>query len=92
MQIKLEGRLDMDRCGALARELAGGLKVGEALALDFSGAATSDSAALALILELRRTTQEKGASLTLRHLPRSLATLAALYGIETLIDPITESP
>ncbi|MBV8045990.1 MAG: STAS domain-containing protein [Paludibacterium sp.] len=91
MQIKLQGRLDMDRCGALARELGGELKQDGQLVLDFAGSEMADSAALALILELSRAAQTKRAKLRLQHVPAGLAALATLYGVEPLIQPLTEN-
>lgn len=90
MQTKLQGRLDMDRCGPLARELSSALKVGENLALDFSGVETADTSALALILDLLRTTRQKQGTLSLRHLPAGLATLASLYGLDGLISQLED--
>ncbi|BEV72827.1 MULTISPECIES: lipid asymmetry maintenance protein MlaB [unclassified Paludibacterium] len=91
MQIQLEGKLDMDRCGELAKKLAGQLKVGDHLTLDLANVQTADSAALALILELQRACRTQSASLHLQGLPAGLQALAALYGIESLIQPSTEN-
>ena len=47
--------------------------------------AEADSAALALVLDWLRVSRESGHRLELLAMPKGLATLAALYGIDTLI-------
>jgi phospholipid transport system transporter-binding protein len=44
-----------------------------------------DSAALAVLLEVRRQTQELGKHFSVQGLPKRLADLAALYGITDLL-------
>lgn len=53
-----------------------------ASALDFSAVTEADSAALALVVEWQRAA---GRSLTLIGLPAGVASLAELYGIESLL-------
>lgn len=83
---KLTGRLDMDSCGELAKTLTS--KLNQPLELDFSEVSAVDSAALSLILELRRAAAIQGQSLKLRNLPDELGSLAMLYGIDPLLSPI----
>jgi phospholipid transport system transporter-binding protein len=84
MQKKLAGRIDMDSSGGLARTLGNSLRSGETLELDFSSVEGVDSAALALVLELRRQAEAQGAALALTGPTDELLSLARLYGLESL--------
>lgn len=92
MQKKLAGRLDMDSCGELARTLTGALQGDKRLELDFSAVEAADSAALALILELRRQAAACGATLELSAPTDELCNLARLYGLDALFAPHREDP
>lgn len=48
---------------------------------DLEGLGNLDSAALSLMLSLRRRAQAAGSSIEFRHVPESLASLAELYGV-----------
>lgn len=87
MRKTLGGRLDMDRCGELAKTLTDSLRSGETLELDFSAIEAADSAALALILELRRQAAARGARLALFEPSDELRKLARLYGLDSLFSP-----
>lgn len=91
MLYTLSGQLDMDTCGELAKKLTAMLRQPAPLSLDFSAVETVDSAALALILELKREAQGQGQTLTLSALPRELHSLAKLYGIEALLPQIVKA-
>ena len=54
--------------------------------VDFSGLAHADSAALALIIAVRRRAREEGRALSITDLPSSLRSLAVVYGVEDLVD------
>lgn len=84
MQKKLAGRIDMDSSGELARTLGNSLRSGETLELDFSAVEGVDSAALTLVLELRRQADAQGATLTLTEPTAELLSLARLYGLDSL--------
>lgn len=60
---------------------------GPELVLDATPLTRFDSAALAVLLELRRQAAAQGKQLTLRGLPTRLSDLAALYGIAELVQP-----
>lgn len=51
-----------------------------------------DSSALAVLLEFRRTVMAKGQSFSVRGLPKQLADLASLYGIEALLPADSVAP
>lgn len=51
-----------------------------------SGVAAADSSALAVLLALKRRASASGQPLQVEALPESLAALARVYGIESLID------
>jgi phospholipid transport system transporter-binding protein len=88
MQHKLTGRLDMNSCAEQAVNLTSIMRQHNALMLDFSEVSAADSAALALILELHRQAQATGQSLSLIGLSDDLRSLATLYGVETLLEPL----
>jgi phospholipid transport system transporter-binding protein len=53
--------------------------------VDFSGLTHADSAALAVVIALKRRAAGEGRTLTVRRLPASLQSLAVVYGVENLI-------
>lgn len=82
--LRLEGALTMRTVPAIVE--TGRRKAAEGdLSVDFSAVAEADSAALALVLDWLRVSRESGHRLELLAMPKGLATLAALYGIDTLI-------
>jgi phospholipid transport system transporter-binding protein len=60
---------------------------GKAVVLDASALTRFDSAALAVLLELRRKALALDKSFVVQGLPPRLGSLASLYGIEELIPP-----
>ena len=68
---------------ALKRELS--TQVGPAVVVDAQGLRVLDSAAVAVLLELRRELQAASRSLSLRHPPQRLSDLVALYGVSELL-------
>jgi len=67
------------------------LEAARALALpsdgvaDLSGVGHADSAALAVLLELRRRAAAEGATLAFESVPDSIVLLARVYGVDTLV-------
>lgn len=76
------------------RTLLRGLKsvTDKAVVLDASALAQFDSAALAVLLELRRETLALGKSFAVQNMPPGLGNLATLYGIEELLPAISVEP
>jgi phospholipid transport system transporter-binding protein len=62
------------------------LFLGGCTELDLSGLKEADSAALALLLELRRVAKAEGACLKVKSLPKSLEILADLYGTREILE------
>lgn len=56
------------------------------LTIDLAAAGAVDSAALALLMDLRRAVEAAGGRFELRNPPAALATLADLYGVGFLIE------
>jgi len=54
--------------------------------VDFSRMTRADSAALAVVIALKRRAAAEGRVLSFEHLPPSLRSLAVVYGVENLID------
>lgn len=76
------------------RTLLRGLKsvTEKAVVLDASALTQFDSAALAVLLELRRETLALGKSFAMQGIPPGLGNLATLYGIEELLPAISVVP
>ena len=54
-------------------------------AVDFSGLTHADSAALAVMIALKRRATSEGRALTVHRMPASLHSLAVVYGVDNLI-------
>lgn len=61
---------------------------GAAVVLDASAVQSFDSAGLALLLACRRSAQAKGQSFSVQGWPDSLQSLAQIYGVMPLLDPL----
>jgi phospholipid transport system transporter-binding protein len=59
----------------------------DCLTIDFAKVTEVDSSAVALLLEWRRESQRRAKSLSFVNLPANLMALAALYGVDDLIQP-----
>ena len=55
------------------------------LLVDLGAVGAADSAALALILDWVRAARGAGQTITVRNLPAGLVSLAALYGVDSLL-------
>jgi phospholipid transport system transporter-binding protein len=54
--------------------------------VDFSALTRADSAALAVMIALKRRAAAQGSALSIDGVPASLRSLAVVYGVENLID------
>jgi phospholipid transport system transporter-binding protein len=54
--------------------------------VDFSAMTRADSAALAVMIALKRRAAAQGSALSIEGVPASLRSLAVVYGVENLID------
>lgn len=84
-RLQLSGRIDMDSAAAQLAQLKRQLNGSAAQEIDLSGVTASDSAALALLLELVRHGRQGGRVLRIGTLPPTLASLARLYGLDELL-------
>lgn len=80
----LEGGVTIATVPLLLRECLDALRQG-VREFDFRGVHEVDSAALGLIIECQREALRSGAPLRCTNLPENLKSLAALYGVQTLI-------
>ena len=71
---------------AAALEASQALPLPDSGVVDFGGLTHADSAALAVMLALKRRGAEEGRTLAIRGIPPSLRSLAAVYGIDDLLD------
>jgi phospholipid transport system transporter-binding protein len=62
------------------------LSLPQKLRVDFSAMTRADSAALAVMIALKRRAAAQGSALSIDGLPASLRSLAVVYGVENLID------
>ena len=78
------GALTMDTAAA-ALEASHDLRWPSSGVVDFAGLEQADSAALAVMIELKRRGEAEGRALSLSGVPATLASLAVVYGVETLV-------
>lgn len=82
--LRLDGALTMLTAPAMLE--VGRRRAAEAdLVVDLSAVTEADSAALALLLDWARTARAAGHGLSFQALPVGLASLAALYDVDTLL-------
>ena len=67
-------------------------QVGPAVVVDASALSRFDSSALAVLLACRREVLASGKQFAIQGLPSRLVDLAALYGIDALLTPVTAAP
>ena len=79
------GALTLDDA-AQVFQAASGLPLPQNGVVDFSGLMQADSAALAVMIALRRRARTEGRTLQLRGLPAALRSLAVVYGVENLLE------
>ncbi len=84
--IALSGSLTMQTVGAVYRDVEQ-MPDGCELTLDMSRVETVDSSALALITALARKAHDAGSSVTLRALPKSIASVIHIYGLSDILKP-----
>ena len=81
---KFHGALTMDGAAAVL-EAADALPLPSTGVVDFSGLLQADSAALAVIIALKRRARAERHPLTFAGLPATLMSLAVAYGIDSLV-------
>ena len=86
--LALPSLLTHDQAAVCAQTLAAGIRaeVSDKVVIDGSALARFDSSALAVLLQCRREAVALGKGLTIDGLPAKLRELAALYGIQSLIE------
>ena len=78
------GELTMVSAPAVLEEGRRLLRAGD-LVVDFAAVTVADSAALALLLDWMRSARATGNRMSVRNLPASMVSLAALYDIDSLL-------
>ena len=78
------GELTMDSA-AVALERSNALALPASGVVDFAGLTHADSAALAVMIALRRRGVAEGRAVTLAAVPATLTSLAIVYGVEELL-------
>lgn len=84
-QVRLPERVTMQHASAALRLVEAALAEGGTLTVDASGVVDLDTSAVALLLQARRLAQARGVGFALAGAPPKLSTLAALYGVESLL-------
>lgn len=82
---RLTGPLDFSTVPDLARELSDLFAQHRRLAVDLSGVTRVDSAAMALLLEMRRLAGEANINLSLQHVPAALRNLIHICELDTIL-------
>ncbi len=83
-QWHLAGEILMDNANALLTQSLA-LATTDDLCVDFSAVTNIDTAALSLVMEWQRRAVASGRKISFIHLPESLTSLAALYGVTDFI-------
>ena len=82
---RLTGPLDFSTVPDLARELSGLFAQHRCLAVDLSGVTRVDSAAMALLLEMRRLAEDANSNLSLQHVPAALRNLIRICELDPIL-------
>src|ERR1700681_1580102 len=88
-RLRVSGALTFDSIAAMADTGAQQFENGDIV--DLSAVTEVDSAALSLIFEWQREAKRQNSRISFSHLPASLQSLAALYGVTDLI-PVEDAP
>ncbi len=82
---QLKGDFIVESASTILEESAAIPMESTALDIDFSGVSNVDTTALALILAWQRRAKEEYCRINFRNMPKSLASLATLYGVEAFL-------
>jgi len=82
---RLAGPLDFYTVPDLAREISGLFAQHRRLAVDLSAVTRVDSAAMALLLEMRRLAGEANSELSLQHVPAALRNLIRICELDPIL-------
>jgi phospholipid transport system transporter-binding protein len=81
---RYEGALTLDNASTVL-SAADAMPLPESGRIDMGGVAHADSAALAVVMALRRRALAEGRSLRVDNLPAALHSLAIVYGVDDLV-------
>lgn len=82
---RLTGPLDFSTVPDLARELSHMFAQHRRMAVDLSGVTRVDSAAMALLLEMRRLAGDANSDLSLQHIPAALRNLIRICELDPIL-------
>lgn len=80
--VKISGVLNFETVPALIKQYELLLKNSHTLSIDLGGVTDSNSAGLALLLEIVRTTKLHNKSINFKNLPAQISIVASAYGID----------
>ena len=84
--VPLPASVTMHEASEVLRRLEAALPaIGEGLEIDAAALRAFDTSLLAVLLQVLRSAQARGVGVRLAHAPAKLASLAALYGVESLL-------
>lgn len=86
-RFRMQGAVTIESARAVLDAGLGMLPAGGEIEIDLAGMSAFDSAALGVMFEWRRRTAAGGLRIRYSNLPPKLATLAKLYGVDTLLLP-----
>ena len=84
--LRIVGPVNLDAMGAMLGE-ARRLMTDEVVTIDVGDVTEADSSLIALLLDLTRSARAAGRSLAIARPTAGLASLARLYGVDTLLLP-----
>lgn len=84
--LRIAGPVNLETMGAMLGD-ARRLMANEVTVVDVGGVTEADSSLIALLLDLTRTARAAGRSLVISRPTAGLASLAGLYGVDTLLLP-----
>lgn len=85
-RLQVTGGITLDNVQYVLQKGIGLLSAPETV-VDLAGVTDTDSSAVSLLLAWMRAAASRGIRLQVVHLPASLASLAALYGVQEMIAP-----
>ncbi len=85
-QLQLSGELDFDTVPGLMKQAEVLLANVSDARVDFSTVANTNSAGLALLLEMLRFMRARDATIHFNNIPEQIAIVARAYGIDTALD------
>ena len=86
-RINVSGVLNFETVPALMKQAEQLFKNQQQVSIDLAGVTDSNSAGLALLLEMLRTIKSQNKSINFKNLPEQISIVASAYGIDSELGP-----